>query len=607
MRSPQIVLENLQRQSLKKDYQFERLYRNLYNPDFYLLAYQNLYANKGAMTPGVDGQTLDGTGMERIESLIQSLRDHSYQPRPARRRYIPKKSGKGQRPLGIQAANDKLVQEVVRMLLESIYEPTFLKSSHGFRPGKSCHTALAQVQNNFTGVRWFVEGDIKAYFDTIDHHVLVGILRRRIKDEYFISLIWKFLKAGYMEDWRYNTTYSGTPQGSGASPLLANLYLHELDAYLEEYKIQFDNGDYRLKSKDCMRTWSVHQRRKEKYDRLWPTLTDEEKKAAQREIKALRKQFQQYPGTDPMDGGYRRIQYLRYADDFLVGVIGSKADTERVKADIGRFLSDRLKLTMSPEKTQITHGQNKARFLGYDITVCRDATTKRTVRGQTRVYSGRVKLYVPKDKWVGKLREYGVLKLTTDECGREKWKPLQRNDFMGLEPREIINMYNAQLRGMHNYYRIANNASVLSKFHYVMRYSMYKTFAGKFKTSVRKTIAKYTHDGIFSVEYMTKTGLRKVAFYKGGYARTKIPLPAYVDDKPESVVNYEPKELYFRMKASKCELCGREHVAVVAHQVKRLKDLSGNLPWERVMLKKRRKTLIVCEECHHSIHSVDHE
>jgi group II intron reverse transcriptase/maturase len=189
------------------------LYRNLYNPDFYLLAYQNLYANKGAMTPGVDGTTLDGTGMERIESLILSLRDHSYQPQPARRCYIPKKSGKGQRPLGIQAANDKLVQEVVRMLLESIYEPTFSNFSHGFRPNRSCHTALAQMQRSFNGVKWFVEGDIKAYFDTIDHHVLVNILRRRIKDESLIALLWKFLRAGYLEDWQYNATFSGTPQG----------------------------------------------------------------------------------------------------------------------------------------------------------------------------------------------------------------------------------------------------------------------------------------------------------------------------------------------------------------------------------------------------------
>ena len=195
MRSPKTVLENLQRHSLDKSYKYERLYRNLYNHDFYLLAYQNVYANKGAMTPGIDGLTLDGYGNERINNLIDTLKNRSYQPTPARRRYIPKKNGK-MRPLGIPSANDKLVQEVVRMMLESIYEPSFSKYSHGFRPQRSCHTALLQIQHNFTGVKWFVEGDIKAYFDTIDHHVLISILRRRIADESFIDLIWKFLRAG---------------------------------------------------------------------------------------------------------------------------------------------------------------------------------------------------------------------------------------------------------------------------------------------------------------------------------------------------------------------------------------------------------------------------
>lgn len=603
MRSPQIVLENLQKKSLEKDYQFNRLYRNLYNPDFYILAYQNLYTNKGAMTPGMDGLTLDGVGVKRFESIIQSLKDHSYQPQPARRRYISKKSGKGQRPLGIPSANDKLVQEVVRMLLENIYEPTFSKFSHGFMPNRSCHTALAQVQKNFMGIKWFVEGDIKAYFDTIDHHTLINILRRRIKDELMIALLWKFLNAGYMEDWRFNTTYSGTPQGSGLSPLLANLYLHELDMYMEEYKRQFDRGQTRTISKNYEHVHNMYHRRKRKYDALWPTLTGDEKKAAQKEIKALRKQFQQYPAKDPMDENYRRIQYVRYVDDFLVGVIGSKADAEKTKADIGRFLSEKLKLAMSQEKTLITNGQNKARFLGYDITICQNTATKRTSRGQTRVYNNRVKLFVPKEKWVGKLLEYRVLKITTNENGKEIWKPLQRNDFMGLEPREIVSMYNAQIRGIYNYYRLANNASVINKFYYVMEYSMFKTFAGKFNITVAQAKTKYMRDGVFSVEYMTKTGPRRVTFYNGGFPRTKAPLTADIDCKPEYAINHKPRELFFRIKAAMCELCGKEQTPVSVHQVKCLKDLSGNLPWERVMMKKRRKTLIVCEECHQSIHN----
>jgi len=212
MRNPIDVLNSLGSKSLNPDYQYERLYRNLYNSEFYMTAYQNIYANTGNMTAGTDGKTIDGMGMERIQKLIVSMKDHSYQPNPARRTYIKKKNGK-LRPLGIPSFDDKLVQEIVRMILESIYESTFSNRSHGFRPNRSCHTALKQIQANFTSVKWFIEGDIKSFFDTIDHAVLVNILRKRIHDEYFLSLIWKFLKAGYVENWAYRPTYSGTPQG----------------------------------------------------------------------------------------------------------------------------------------------------------------------------------------------------------------------------------------------------------------------------------------------------------------------------------------------------------------------------------------------------------
>ena len=200
MRSPQNVLESLKSKATNANYHYQRLYRNLYNPEFYLLAYQRIQAKQGNMTAGADGKTIDGMGMKRIENLIEKLRDYSYQPKPARRMYIPKANGKT-RPLGIPSFDDKLVQEVVRLILESIYEPTFCNTSHGFRPKRSCHTALQHIKRNYTGVKWFVEGDIKGCFDNVDHHVLVQILRRRIADEHFIGLIWKFLKAGYMENW----------------------------------------------------------------------------------------------------------------------------------------------------------------------------------------------------------------------------------------------------------------------------------------------------------------------------------------------------------------------------------------------------------------------
>ena len=172
---------------------------------------EKIYANKGSMTPGVDGMTIDGISMVRINRIIESMRNQSYQPKPARREYIKKKTGNKKRPLGISSADDKLVQEVVRMILESIYEGSFSVKSHGFRPNKSCHTALIQIRKTFTGAKWFVEGDIKACFDSFDHAVLIRILRKRVEDEAFLNLIWKFLKAGYMEQWIYNKTYFGIP------------------------------------------------------------------------------------------------------------------------------------------------------------------------------------------------------------------------------------------------------------------------------------------------------------------------------------------------------------------------------------------------------------
>jgi len=438
------------------------------------------------MTPGIDGMTLDGFGGQRINKLIESLKDHSYQPTSVKRVYIPKKNGK-MRPLGIASSDDKLVQEIIRMLLESIFEPTFSNLSHGFRAKRSCHTALAQIQHNFTGVRWFIEGDIKAYFDTIDHHILINILSRRIQDESFLEVIWKFLRADYLEKWIYNATYSGVAQGSGFSPILANIYLNELDKYMEEYANKFKKGNCRKFNNEYGKLHSRYQRFTESKRKIWSNLADEEKKAALKESKRLRKVFLSVPSKSQMDDGYKRLQYTRYADDFLIGVIGSYEDAERIKSDIKSFLLDKLKLELSDEKTLITSGKDKARFLSYDITICKDTTTRETSRGQTRIYFDKVKLYVPKDKWVGKLLQYDVLKIINNVGEDEKWMPLQRDEYIYLNPSEMIMKYNEQIRGLYNYYRIANNASVLNKFYYVMEYSLYnrKPEEWLLKTSLR--------------------------------------------------------------------------------------------------------------------------
>ncbi|MBS6599322.1 MAG: group II intron reverse transcriptase/maturase, partial [Collinsella sp.] len=302
MRNPIHVLKSLEEKASVSNNKYERLYRNLYNPEFYLLAYANIAKSQGSMTQGVDGQTLDNMSLPRINRIIESIRNRTYQPKPAKRKYIPKKNGK-LRPLGITSTDDKLVQEVVRMILEAIYEPTFSNNSHGFRPKRSCHTALTQVKKNFTGVTWIVEGDIKACFDNFDHHVLVELLRKRISDEAFIGLIWKFLKAGYMEQWRYHRTYCGTPQGSGISPILANIYLHELDMHMEEYKTAFVKGNRlsrKVKPEYARRNREV-QAYKRRNAKIWNTLTEAEKKERAGELRRLRERQREIPSKQFRD------------------------------------------------------------------------------------------------------------------------------------------------------------------------------------------------------------------------------------------------------------------------------------------------------------------
>lgn len=336
MRSPENVLESLKSKACNENYKYQRLYRNLYNPQFYLLAYQRIQANPGNMTAGTDGKTIDGMGIKRINALIEKVRDFSYQPHPARRTYIPKANGK-MRPLGIPSFDDKLIQEVVRLILESIYEPTFSDQSHGFRMGRSCHTALKYVQKYFTGTKWFVEGDIKGCFDNVDHHVLMHILRKRIADEHFIGLLWKFLKAGYMEDWNYHNTYSGTPQGSIISPILANIYMNELDNYMQEYANRFNCGERRKINPAFKKKLDICRGKEQRLKRNAAKMSDEEKERLTAEIKELRRSLRSMPYSDQMDENYKRVFYVRYADDFLIGVIGSKADAEQIKKDVGMF------------------------------------------------------------------------------------------------------------------------------------------------------------------------------------------------------------------------------------------------------------------------------
>ena len=605
MRSPQNVLESLRSKACNANYQYQRLYRNLYNSELYLLAYSRIQANPGNMTAGADRKTVDGMGMKRIQNLIDKLRDFSYQPTPARREYIEKPNSKKKRPLGIPSFDDKLVQEVVRLLLESIYEPTFSDISHGFRPGKSCHTALKYVQKYFTGTKWFVEGDIKGCFDNIDHHILMNILRRRIQDEHFIGLIWKFLKAGYMEQWVYHNTYSGTPQGSVISPILANIYLNELDCYMQKYAEGFSIGTKRKTNPAYKKPLDRCRAKREWLKRNESKISAERKQQVIGEISEIERYLRTVPYGDPMDEGYKRLVYIRYADDFLIGVIGSKQDAEQVKQDVGSFLKEQLHLEISEEKTLITHGYDFARFLGYDVAINKSQSNMKTKNGYTRrVCNGKVLLHVPKEKWMNRLLSYGALSIHYDKAtGKEIWEPVRRPALLHLDDLEILNQYNAELRGMYNYFRIANNVSVLNNFFYVMRYSMLKTFAGKYRTRISRIIKKYRYGKDFAVEYPSKTGTRRAIFYNQGMRRDTTITEGNPDVIARVHENYGTNSLLKRLAARQCEWCGAQDVEIEVHHVRKLKNLSGKKRWERVMISRKRKTMALCRTCHKKLHA----
>lgn len=597
MRSPERVLNSLNEHSKDSSYKFERLYRLLFNEELFYVAYQKIASNGGSTTKGSDGRSIDEMSLARIETLIASLKDESYQPHPSRRVHIPKKNGKT-RPLGIPAFEDKLVQEVVRMILEAIYEGHFETTSHGFRPKRSCHTALLHIQKTFSGAKWFIEGDIKGFFDNIDHDVLVGILRERISDDRFIRLIRKFLKAGYVEDWTFHNTYSGMPQGGIVSPILANIYLDKLDKYVKEYIRHFDMGTKRRPGKESN---DLANERKRTVRKLKKVKDGTEKAALVARLKAIEQERAAFPSGDEMDGSYRRLKYIRYADDFILGVIGSKEDALRIKEDIKSFLSESLALELSEEKTLITHTGKSAKFLGYEITVTRNNHQRRDVQGRLRrTYGKRVRLNVSMATLRDKLLEYGAMEIKLRN-GKEVWKPKCRSGLIFNDDLEILDRYNRETVGFCNYYLIANNCVVLHNFRYIMEYSMYKTFAGKYRSTVRKINKKYRLNKLFTVKYEQKGVIKSRTFYKTSFKRRTTAFNGSCDIEPYSIADVSRTNLTDRLKAEKCELCGATG-KLIMHHVRNLKDLKGKESWKRLMSARKRKTIALCPSCHRLRH-----
>lgn len=597
------ILERMKENSEKnKEEVFTRLYRYLLRADLYFIAYQKLYSNNGAATEGIDRDTADGFSEAKVEKLIASLADESYCPKPSRRIYLKKPNGK-RRPLGIPSFSDKLVQEVLRMVLEAVYEPIFSETSHGFRPGKSCHTALCYARYNLNGTRWFIEGDIKGCFDNINHEVLIRCIQKKIKDARLMKLIHKFLKAGYLEDFVYHNTYSGCPQGGIISPILANIYLHELDLYVAELSKGFQKPYKSRITAEYSRLSGKMTRVKQKIKKAEEAGNMAEKERLLKELKKLRSQLLKTPCKSQTD---KEIKYVRYADDFIIGVRGSREDCEEIKRKLSCFIRDSLKMELSEEKTLITHSNTYARFLGYDMRIRRSNVIKPNGRGTTqRTMSNHMELAVPLgDKIQPFLFKHGVVK--QKENG--ELEPVHRNDLLRLTDLEIVSAYDAELRGICNFYYLAGNFYKLHYLSYLMEYSCLKTLAFKHRCTIGKIKEKFSDKkGGWCIPYETKKGMKYLYLSKhsdcakGKEASDTIPGMTMIHKHTRST-------LESRLKAKTCELCGcTESRQFEIHHVNKLKNLKGKEPWEVMMIAKRRKTMVVCYECHKKIHNQSFE
>jgi len=573
------------------------LYRLMYKQDLYILAYERIKSHPGNMTPGTDDETLDGFSLAMIDELIEEMKTERYCCKPVRTAYIPKANGK-MRKLGIPCTRDKIVQEVVRLILEAIYDSPygsyFSENSHGFRRSKSCHSALKDIQARWSGVTWFLEGDIKSCFDDIDHEILLDVLRKKIKDERFISIIRKFLRAGYQDlDEARKDSLAGTPQGGIVSPILANIYLHELDEYVEQLQKELEKGELRRPNPEYRRL----QKRRQYLAKIGKIDTGE--------YRELGVQMRKLPSLDTHDPNFVRVKYARYADDWLIGVTGPHQLAEEIKEQVGQFLKSRLNLTLSVEKTRITQARTEeATFLGYQIRLGRsDKEPKQTLSTNAsgksfkrRSTGMQVVLKAPMEKLVQRLYQKGFC----DKQGR----PMHKAAWIQLDEDQIILLYSSVNRGLQQYYRPTDNWAEMHRVQYILKFSLAKTLGAKRQRPITQVIQGKD----ISVKVKRAKGQEKtITFYRNADWTTRRG--AFTDSPEVDLVRMNVR-LRTRSKLGwPCVICGGEQEIAMHHVRHVRKGLTsrGSQGFTRVMAILNRKQVPVCTSCHNKIHRGEYD
>lgn len=541
-----------------------------------MLAYENIKSKPGNMTPGILPETLDGMSIQAVDSIVEKLKDESFQFRTARRVSIPKASG-GTRSLTIAPPRDKIVQEALRLILNAIYEPLFMEQSHGFRPNRGTHSALKYINQKFQSTVWMIEGDIEKCFDSINHHKLMEIIENKIQDRKFTRILWKSLRAHHMETHTIKHNIIGTFQGSILSPLLANIFLHQLDEFILREKSTFDRGTVSRVTPEYNRLkYAEHKLRAQGH------LLEAQSIARSRRTTTY---------SNYQDENYKRLSYVRYADDWLVGIKGTRQETVALRDKIKDFLEN-IGLKLSESKTKITnlnHNKNKVLFLGTHINRAKHTKYVHINMNGNNILKRnpkRLRFQVPMTRIEAKLTEAGFIK-----GGKSHPKFV----WMHMTHEQILNRYNAVLKGMLNYYSFAHNyGKFAATLEYILKGSCAKLLAAKYSLKTQlKVMNKY---GRNLQDPQSGKGFDKITY--------NIKLKFNTNFNPTGVIpalySYKSSATLENKTCAVCESTER----VEMHHVRALKDLKLNKSWvDKLMAKAKRKQIPLCQKCHINKHN----
>jgi nicotine oxidoreductase len=550
------------------------------------------------MVEGTDNITLDGIDRDWFEKTSKELRNESFKFNPARRVWIPKANGK-KRPLGISSPRDKIIQQSTKMVLEVILEPKFSDHSHGFRPRRGCHSALREIRN-WKGVAWFIEGDIKGFFDNIDHHILEGLITNHFKDARLVHLYWKFVKAGYIE---YSNNASetfidsnkGVPQGGILSPLLSNLYLHELDKYMEKLMknredLNENQKPYKTNPQYHVQTMKIHRLRR-KIDR---TQNFDERTNLLKLLKNLRSLRRRDKSIIP-NPNFVKFKYVRYADDWIIGIWGPRSEATNLKENI-RILLEELKLTLSEEKTLITNARaGRAVFLGTHIKrLSSNKDEAKVVKGK-KIPTGNLLMIAPISKLVNKAIDKGLLSIIND-----RWIPKPIKMLVPLEDSDIILRFNTIIRGILNYYSFVDNRQKLSKLSYIIKECLWKTLSLKHKINKSTSLSRYGKN--ITVIRRNSISIKKIWFYEPKLVKEPMKFMGLgaVKDPFDSMNWRASTKTNFDFP---CAVCGSS-TNVEMHHIKHIKTINLKLSkFDQAVASVNRKQVPLCRPCHLDVHN----